>query len=191
MPAPDEVEPFLHFVKPLTTMNCRFMVTGSIAAMLYGEPRLTNDVDLILFLPRHLIKILISRFPLDHYYCPPEEVIAIEAERSADGHFNLVHHSTGFKADVYLVGQDPISLWGLRGSTTFKYAGVRIPVASLEYVIVRKLEYYSAGGSQKHVRDIRAMIQVSGHRLDRETLREKVSELSLQKVWEEVSNQVF
>jgi hypothetical protein len=33
------------------------------------------------------------------------------------------------------------------------------------------------------------MIQISGHRLDREMLREKVSELGLQKVWDEVSNQ--
>ena len=108
------------------------MVTGSVAAMLYGEPRMTNDVDLILFLPRHLIKGLIRQFPIDEFYCPPEEVITIEAERSADGHFNLVHHNTGFKAGVYLVGQDPISLWGLRGATTFGYAGELIPVAPIE-----------------------------------------------------------
>jgi len=187
MPAPDDVEPFLHFVRPLNALGCRFMVTGSVAAMLYGEPRMTNDVDLILFLPSALIKKFVSIFPIEEFYCPPEEVVRIEADRRSDGHFNLVHHTTGFKADVYLVGHDSLCLWGLQGSRAFDYAGDQIPVAPIEYVIVRKLEYYRAGGSQKHVRDIRAMIQISGSRINREILGEKISEMGLQKIWEEVS----
>jgi hypothetical protein len=186
MPALEETELFLHFVRPLTTLNCRFMVTGSVAAMLYGEPRMTNGVDLILFLPPHLITRLVGLFPIEEFYCPPEKVVRIEAERSSDGHFNLVHHDTGFKADVYLAGHDALFLWGLRGATTFEYSGEQIPVAPIEYVIVRKLEYFRAGGSQKHVRDIRAMIQISDKRIDHEILREKISEMGLQKVWEEV-----
>lgn len=36
------------FVDPLERLRFRYMVTGSVAAMLYGEPRLTNDVDIVL-----------------------------------------------------------------------------------------------------------------------------------------------
>jgi len=42
-----------------------------------------------------------------------------------------------------------------------------ITLAPPEYVIVRKLEYYREGGSEKHLRDIRAMLAVSGELLDR------------------------
>ena len=37
-------------------------------------------------------------------------------------------------------------------------------LAPAEYVIVRKLEYYREGGSEKHLRDIRSMLAVSGDR---------------------------
>lgn len=187
MPTPDEVDPFLHFVKPLNRMGYRFMVTGSVAAMLYGEPRMTNDVDLVLFLTPSASPGLAKLFPIEEFYCPPEEVIRIEAERSAEGHFNLIHHATGFKADIYLAGNDSLRHWGLGHATTFSFGGESIPVAPPEYVIVRKLEYFRAGGSQKHVRDIRAMLQISGDQIDLEILREKVAELGLQKIWDEVS----
>ena len=35
------------FVLPLEALGIRYMVTGSVAAMGYGEPRLTNDVDVV------------------------------------------------------------------------------------------------------------------------------------------------
>ena len=45
-----EPELFLLFVRPLNRANIRYMVTGSVAAIFYGEPRLTHDVDLVAFL---------------------------------------------------------------------------------------------------------------------------------------------
>ena len=36
------------FIEPLERLNLDYMITGSVASMLYGEPRLTNDVDLVL-----------------------------------------------------------------------------------------------------------------------------------------------
>ena len=150
MPIPDEA-PFLPFIRPLNAAGFRYIVTGSIAAMNYGEPRTTNDVDLVLFLPLGKVGELERLFPLEEFYCPPAEVLAIEAGRPAEGHFNLIHHASGFKADV--------------------------PLAPPEYVIVRKLEFFRAGGSEKHVRDIRAMLTISGDRIDQ----------GLQKVWEQIT----
>jgi hypothetical protein len=43
-----EAELFLVFIRPLNDLGIPYMVTGSVAAMLYGEPRLTHDVDLVL-----------------------------------------------------------------------------------------------------------------------------------------------
>ena len=45
MPSP---EPFLIFTRTLNELGIRYMVSGSVAAIYYGEPRLTNDVDIIL-----------------------------------------------------------------------------------------------------------------------------------------------
>jgi hypothetical protein len=43
-----EAELFLVCIRPLNELEISYMVTGSVAAMLYGEPRLTHDVDLVL-----------------------------------------------------------------------------------------------------------------------------------------------
>jgi hypothetical protein len=67
------------------------MVSGGVAAILYGEPRLTQDIDVVVaMLPRDAMRFA-RQFPDTDFYCPPVEVIAQETERDAFGHFNVLH----------------------------------------------------------------------------------------------------
>src|SRR6058998_1046842 len=97
-----EPELFLLFVSPLNRAGIRYVVTGSVAAIFYGEPRLTHDVDFIVFLRDADIDLLTKAFPDTDFYLPPRETIFAEAQREQRGHFNIIHHATGFKADFYL-----------------------------------------------------------------------------------------
>lgn len=106
-------EPFLAFTHILNELGFGYMVSGGVAAIFYGEPRLTNDVDIIVTMKRRDVHALEMAFPLDTFYCPPTEVIESELARSQRGHFNLIHKATGFKADIYLCGQDELHAWGL------------------------------------------------------------------------------
>lgn len=189
MPGEEFSEPFLHFVGPLNQAKYRYMITGSVAAMMYGEPRMTNDVDLVLFLTETKVEKLTSIFPLESFYCPPEEVLRIEANRPSDGHFNLIHHASGFKADVYLAGRDPLMGWAIGNATSFDYLGERVPIAPPEYIIIKKLEYFRDGGSEKHLRDIRAMEMISGEKIDYRLLTEKLEQQGLSQVWQEVNSE--
>jgi hypothetical protein len=45
-------------------------------------------------------------------------------------------------------------------------------LAPIEYVMVRKLEYFQASGSDRHLRDIAMMLQVSGDLVDPAVLEE-------------------
>ena len=38
---------FLLYAKRFEALGLQYMVTGSVAGMLYGEPRLTHDVDIV------------------------------------------------------------------------------------------------------------------------------------------------
>src|SRR3954454_17360996 len=96
-----EPELFLLFVRPLNRAGIRYVVTGSVAAIFYGEPRLTHDVDLVVFLNTSDIRALAELFPSADFYVPPAEVMVIEAQREQRGHFNIVHVASGFKADLY------------------------------------------------------------------------------------------
>jgi hypothetical protein len=182
-----EAEPFLLFIRPLNQAGIRYMVTGSIAAIFYGEPRLTHDVDFVAVLNETNIRELARIFPAPDFYLPPPEVIAAEARREQHGHFSIIHVETGFKADVYLTGRDDLSAWGFRFKRSVQFEGETVVLAPPEYVIVRKLEYYREGGSDKHLRDIRSMLAISGAQLDRSALEQWVQERGLQTEWQSVS----
>lgn len=52
------------------------MITGGVAAIAYGEPRLTNDVDVVLAMTGDDAVRLIEAFPGAAYNVPPVEVLA-------------------------------------------------------------------------------------------------------------------
>lgn len=182
-----EPELFLLFVRPLNHAGIRYVVSGSVAAIFYGEPRLTHDVDVIVFLKPTDLQKLITAFPAPEYYLPPIETLLAETAREQRGHFNLIHRDTGFKADFYPTGRDELNAWALRGQRPVEFEGETIRLAPPEYVIVRKLEYYREGRAEKHLRDVRAMLAVSGEQLDRATLSEWIQRRGLESEWQRVA----
>lgn len=181
-----EANLFLLFTRRLNSLGIRYMVSGSVAVIVYGEPRLTHDVDLVVVLEEPQIARLKEAFPQSEFYCPPSEVIAVEAAREFRGHFNLIHHATGFKADVYLSGRDPLHAWALSRAKRLEVEGEPLVVAPPEYVIVRKLEYFREGGSEKHVRDIRSILVTSPQLVQRDELERLIRERGLQEEWRRV-----
>ena len=182
-----EPELFLLFVSPLNREGIRYVFSGSVAAIFYGEPRLTHDVDFVVFLNPNDIQRLVEVFPANDFYLPPVETMLAETAREQNGHFNLIHRDTGFKADLYTTGKDELNAWAFRGKRAVEFEGERVMLASPEYVIVRKLEYYREGHAEKHLRDIRAMLAVSGEQLDRPALNEWIQRRGLQSEWQQVS----
>jgi hypothetical protein len=183
-----EPELFLLFVRPLNRAGIRYVVSGSVAAIFYGEPRLTHDVDFIVFLNANDIRRLSDAFPEKDFYLPPMETILAEIARDKNGHFNLIHRDTGFKADLYPTGRDELNAWAFRGKRAMEFEGEAVVLAPPEYVIVRKLEYYREGRAEKHLRDIRAILAVSGEQLDRPTLNEWIQRQGLEAEWRQVSS---
>jgi hypothetical protein len=178
-----EVDPVLIFVLRLNRLEVPYMVTGSVASMAYGEPRLTHDIDLVVELRERDIGLLELAFPAPEFYCPPAEVIRAEVERLQRGHFNLIHLETGFKADLYPIGRDPLHLWAMPRRRRIETVGIPILLAPPEYVIIRKLEYFREGGSEKHLRDIRNMIAVSGALIDWAELKARIADSHLEDAW--------
>ena len=100
----------------------------------------------------------------------------------------IIAFSSGFKADFYPAGRDELHAWAFRNARVFPISGNEIRIAPPEYVIVRKLEYYREGGSEKHLRDIRAMLSVSGEIIDRAVLAEMVQQRGLVSEWHRITS---
>jgi hypothetical protein len=56
-------------------------------------------------------------------------------------------------------------------------------VAPVEYLIIRKLEYFREGGSQKHLRDIQGILRNSPSVLNSATLQQFIRERGLARQW--------
>lgn len=182
-----EPELFLLFVRPLNRAGIRYVVSGSVAAIFYGEPRLTHDIGFVVFLNAGDLQRLIEVFPAEEFYLPPIETMLAETAREQHGHFNLIHRDTGFKADLYPTGRDELNLLAFRGKRAVEFEGENITLAPPEYVILRKLEYYREGQAEKHLRDIRAMLAVSGEQLNQSVLNEWIQRRGLETEWRQVA----
>ena len=184
MPIPDELS---LFVVRLETIGAPYMVTGATAAILYGQPRVTNDLDVVLSLDDAARAALLRAFPETEFYVPPESVIRAEQARLQRGHFNLIHLESGYKADIYLAGSDPLHAWALPQRRRMRWNGNQeLAVAPPEYVVLRKLEFYREGRSSKHAADIRAILEITG--VDESVLAPWLERLGLLSLWRELKS---
>jgi len=182
MRPPDELS---LFVSRLEEVGAPYMITGATAAILYGQPRLTNDLDVVLTLDDTFRANLLRAFPDSELYTPPESVIRAEQSRHQRGHFNLIHHESGFKADIYLTGSDPLHAWAMPLRRRVAWMeGVVVAVAPPEYVVLRKLEYFREGGSAKHPADIRAIREVTG--VDESLMAPWLDRMGLDALWRQL-----
>ena len=182
------VELLRRFAQPINQLAIPYMATGAVAAIVYGEPRLTLDLDLVLRLSPPDVTRFAAAYGPGEFYVPPIEVLREEAGRKVNGHFNLLHLSSGLRADIYLASDDPLDAWGLEHRRQEIVAGEPVWVAPAEYVILRKLEYYRLGSSTKHLTDIQGILRTRPDLVDRPTLDAFVRQRGLESEWRQVSD---
>lgn len=172
------------FATPFQRLGLPYMITGGAAAIVYGEPRLTNDLDLVVAMtPADALRVA-EALAADDTYVPPVEVLEIEAARRIHGHFNVVHAPTALRADVYLAGDDPLHAWGLERRRTIQAGEVSVAIAPPEYVIIRKLQYAAMGGGDRHLRDIRRMLDRALVPLDRDVISGMARDHAVLPIWQ-------
>lgn len=167
------------FIEPLEGTQIPYMITGGVASVIYGDPRFTRDIDIVLDLSADSIAELTRAFAGDAYYVPPLETLREEAARSPAGHFNVIHRDTALRADIYLAGADPLHAWAFGHRRRMPFDDIAMWVAPPEYVVVRKLQYYEASGSDRHLRDVAMMLRISADAIEAGELGRWLSELEL------------
>jgi hypothetical protein len=176
-------DPLALFIRPLNRLGISYAVTGAFAAIYYGHPRITHDIDLVVALSMGDVQALYDAFAAPDFYIPDPEILARELDRHEYGHFNILHPATALRADVYLTGADGLQQWAVAHARAVTIGEDDVAIAPPEYVILRKLEYFRDGGSTKHITDIRAMREQLSDTLRRTQLRAWIEERGLQDEW--------
>lgn len=171
------------FVRPLNLLRIPYLVTGGVASVVYGEPRLTRDIDLVIGLKPRDASRFAGAWAADAFYVPPVEVIAEESRRPAHGHFNIIHHETALRADVYLPGDNELAAWEFAHPVVRHIGADEVTLAPIEAVMLSKLRYYQMGKSDRHLRDIHQMLRISGDLVDHAVLERWTARLGLEAEW--------
>jgi hypothetical protein len=158
------------FAPAFDAAGVEWMIVGGVASIIYGEPRLTQAIDVLAAFQSADAARVVAQFPSPDFYCAPGEVVAEEAARDAFGHFNILHLATDARADVCLAGRDALARRGLDQRRMISLFGRDVPIAPPEYVILHKLRFRQQGASDRHLRDVRAMLRVLGDSVDRGAL---------------------
>lgn len=157
------VQPLDHVVAigdVFDALSIPWVLGGSMAGSLHGEPRSTNDVDIAIQLDPNGVPALIEALG-DRYYVPAHALA--EAARTHDS-ANLLEFESGFKIDLFFLGDDPLDRWQLERREEIEITGLRrtIWVTSAHDLILRKLWWFRLGGevSDRQWRDITTILRV-------------------------------
>jgi hypothetical protein len=162
-------------------LNVRYLTVGSLATIAFGRPRFTNDIDVVIDLRPEHVEPFCRAFSGSEYYLSKAAVGEAIRKRTQ---FNIVHTTAGLKVDCFLPSDsefDQSQLGrGVRKQVTEDFAAV---FGSPEDVIVKKMEYYQIGESEKHLRDIEGVLEISGDLVDRDYIQKWAEQKGLGQIW--------
>jgi hypothetical protein len=183
----DQLELLRHAAETHESLRVAYAIVGSWGSGIYGEPRFTGDIDIVLDLPPQAISEFCKAFPANEFYVSADAVRDAVRTRLQ---FNVIHPASGNKVDFILPRADAWSAGQLArrrpvtiGSSDAPFTGF---VAAPEDVIIGKLWYYSEAGGDRHLRDIAGMLRVSGDAIDRAEVERWARELGYLDVWQEI-----
>jgi len=162
----------------------RYFVTGSVATITYGDPRFTNDIDIVAELSNAHIDALCAAFSGPDYYCSRDAVVQAIRQRFQ---FNLLHSKSGMKIDVIIPADNEFDRGRFdRRIRIVASDNLEIWLASPEDVIIKKMVYYKEGESEKHIRDILGVLRVRAEKVDRAYISDWADQMQLTPIWHEI-----
>ena len=181
MEATDAVAILTPVVEAFERIGIAYYVGGSVAAVAHGLGRSTLDVDVVADITPAQVQPLADA-PRDEFYLD-EQAIQDAIRRHAS--FNLIHLTSPYKVDVFLLKTRPFDAEAARRARRETLdeddTAQAFNVASPEDLILAKLEWYRLGGgiSDRQWTDILAVMKIQAPTLDLAYLRRWAPELAV------------
>ncbi len=155
-------QPLRILTSALERLRIPHLIGGSVASSALGVLRATMDVDLLVRLPPAAVGRLVEALGPD-WYADPD---AIREALALDRPFNVIHSATGEKFDFFPAVAEFHDEELRRASVMDLQLGeeiLRLPVASLEDIILAKLQWYRTGGevSERQWSDVQNLLTLN------------------------------
>lgn len=168
---PEEVVVALKVAGALESLGVAYFLGGSMASSMQGEPRSTNDVDIVADLEVSQVLPFVNALGSDFEVDAESLLEAVRLRLS----WNIFHLPSALKVDLFVarLGEFDRSELGRRRRVEVA-PGSALFVKSPEDTVVRKLLWFREGGglSDRQWRDVVEVLRVSGSVMDLVYLRE-------------------
>ena len=149
----------VQIAKALDKLQIPYYITGGFAVSVWGRPRFTADIDLIVKMTKTdkagLARELLKISPKG--YVDEEQINTALARQ---GEFNFIDPETGMKVDFWVAKDEEFERNCLK-RVKIKDVGYDVKFISPEDLIISKLIWYKASGSSRHLEDIESVIKIS------------------------------
>ena len=167
-------------LRHLLAAGIPYMVTGSVASSYYGEPRATRDLDVVIEPTSRTLETLLDGLIADGFYVDRDAAHEALRQRTQ---FNAIGPNA-LKIDFVIRKDRPFSLREFERRRPANLLGIAAFIPTVEDLIVAKLEWAAAGGSELQLRDVAGILAVAGDEVDYRYLAPWIRALDLAKVWD-------
>lgn len=174
-------------IAALEGADAPYMLSGSYASSLQGEPRSTHDIDVVAVITSAAATHLIDAFSGPDYDLDERAVYDAVARK---GQFNLVNVTSGDKVDFWLLTDDPFDQSRFSRRYIEEFQGERIYVTRAEDTILMKLRWAKmSGGSEKQFGDARSVYELQLPVLDLNYIEQWVGALGVTELWQRLQRE--
>lgn len=149
----------------LNRLKIPYIITGGMAVLVWGRPRFTADIDLIVELHQsqvdELVKALMALGEKGYI-----DKNTVQEALSHKGEFNFIDGETGIKVDFWILKDNPFDSSRLERGRVREIRGQKLYFISPEDLILSKLQWYEQSRSSRHLKDAESVLKISGKKLD-------------------------
>jgi hypothetical protein len=157
-----------------------YMLTGSVASSMYGVPRATNDIDIVVAPTREQLLSLVQLFQRIGLMADTDSALAALRTK---GQFNVIDFPKGWKLDVIVRKDREFSSIEFDRRETHEVEGMRLTIATPEDVLIAKLEWAKMGESERQLGDAAGILKMQSATLDVSYIHRWVTALGLEEQW--------
>jgi hypothetical protein len=191
---PLDIAGFLKLViEALEAAKVEYLIGGAVAEWAWGEPRATQDLDLVVRIPINSINKLSKELEKRDMLLPADIILDSILENRADIPINAIHMYSGLKADLYPVREgDELRESAFQRRELVDYGPPigKVYIHSPEDLILYKLMYFGLSQQSKHSRDIVAILKAKKNELEVDYIEQWVARLGLSSLWKEMLDNV-
>lgn len=143
----------------LHKLDIPYIITGGVAVVIWGRPRFTADIDIVIeLMPGKIRQLAEELLQVDKDVYVDRASIQNAIQRQ--GEFNFIHSSSGLKVDFWVLKNDQFDKERMKRRIKEVIAGIPVFITTPEDLILIKLMWYQKTESTRQLEDIESIITI-------------------------------